>query len=67
MTRESMDAVRRALARAAEVLGGTRELAYRLQVPEAELARWLAGLGSPGIGIFLRVIDILNEERRPKN
>jgi hypothetical protein len=50
--------------RAAELLGGARPLCDRLQVPMPELTRWLAGDGKPSIGIFLRVIDVLLEERR---
>jgi CheY-like chemotaxis protein len=54
---------RAALAHAAGVLGGVRELSDRLQVPMSDLTRWLAGQDKPSIGVFLRVIDILLEER----
>ena len=55
---------RAALAHAAGLLGGARELSDRLQVPMSDLARWLAGQGKPSIGVFLRVIDILIEQGR---
>jgi hypothetical protein len=55
---------RAALAHAAGLLGGARELAQRLQVPMSDLTRWLAGQGKPSIGVFLRVVDILIEEGR---
>ena len=52
---------RAALAHAAGLLGGARELSNRLQVPMSDLTRWLAGQGKPSMGVFLRVIDILIE------
>lgn len=55
---------RAALARAAGLLGGARELSHRLQVPMPDLTRWLAGEGKPAIDVFLRVVDILIEEGR---
>jgi CheY-like chemotaxis protein len=55
---------RAALAHAAGVLGGARQLGDRLQVPMSDLTRWLAGKGKPSIGVFLRVVDILIEERK---
>ena len=51
-----------ALARAAGLLGSTRELSVRLQVPMPELTRWLAGNGKPPLAVFLRVVDILIQE-----
>ncbi len=64
MSREE-DTYRAALVRAAEILGGARPLARRLQVPMPELTRWLAGADTPSIGTFLKVIDILIEEGNP--
>ena len=58
------DTYRAALVRAAELLGGARPLARRLQVPMPELTRWLAGDGTPSMGTFLKVIDILLEDSR---
>lgn len=55
---------RAALARAAGLLGGARQLSHRLQVPMPHLTRWLAGEGKPTIDVFLRVVDILIEEAR---
>ena len=60
---DSEDTYRAALVRAADALGGVRALADRLQVPMADLTRWLAGAGAPSIGTFLKVVDILIEAR----
>ena len=58
------DTYRVALQHAVKLVGGAPELARRLQVPQAELERWLAGEGKPSMGTFLKVIDILLEEGR---
>ena len=55
---------RAALVRAAQILGGARALSDRLQVPMADLTRWLGGADQPSMGAFLRVVDILIEESR---
>ena len=60
---ESQHLYRAALVRAAQLVGGAEPLARRLQVPVAELTRWLAGEGKAGVGTFLRVIDVLNDEQ----
>jgi hypothetical protein len=52
----------RALAKAAELLGGRAELARLLQVPLAEVERWLADEGKPSREIFLRIVDIILDE-----
>ena len=53
--------------RAAVKLGSARALSDRLRIPMPELTRWLAGDGKPPMGVFLRVVDILIEERdRPQ-
>jgi|SRR5688572_8776387 len=59
---EQEQTYRAALARAAGLLGGTRELSARLQVPIPDLTRWLAGKAKPPIAVFLRVVDILMKE-----
>jgi hypothetical protein len=59
----SEDTYRVALVRAAQVVGGARALSDRLRVPLPDLTRWLAGDGQPPMGIFLRVVDILIEQR----
>jgi hypothetical protein len=53
---------RAALARAAGLVGGARELSDRLRVPIADLTRWLAGKGRPTNDVFLGVVDILIEK-----
>ena len=52
----------RALAKAAELLGGRTELARMLQVPIADVERWLADDGKPPREVFLRVVDIILDE-----
>lgn len=52
----------RALAKAAELLGGRSELARVLQVPLADLERWLVDDGKPPREMFLRVVDIILDE-----
>jgi hypothetical protein len=52
----------RALAKAAELLGGRAELARMLQVPIADIERWLADEGKPPRELFLRVVDIILDE-----
>jgi|1185.fasta_scaffold01040_3 hypothetical protein len=52
----------RALAKAAELLGGRRELARVLQVPVAQIENWIADDGKPPREIFLRVVDIILDE-----
>lgn len=51
----------RALQRAAELLGGMHELCAYLQVPAEEMRRWIDGGDGPPAGIFLRVVDLIEE------
>jgi hypothetical protein len=52
----------RALLKAAELLGGRDELAQVLQVPAAEIEKWIADDGKPPREVFLRVVDIILDE-----
>jgi hypothetical protein len=52
----------RALAKAAELVGGRRELARVLQVPLAQIENWIGDEGKPPRDIFLRVVDIILDE-----
>ena len=52
----------RALMKAAELIGGRAELARVLQIPVAEVERWIAGDSKPPREIFLRVVDIILDE-----
>src|SRR5688572_2687275 len=58
------DTYRESLASAAAVVGGARELADRLRVGMTDLTRWLAGTHKPPLNVFLRVIDIILDERK---
>jgi DNA-directed RNA polymerase specialized sigma24 family protein len=62
-TPEPEDTYRVTLVRAAELVGGAIPLARRLQVPIADLTRWLAGFERPSMGTFLKAVDLLIEER----
>ena len=55
----------RALRRAAELMGGRRQLARYLHVPMAELERWIAEEATPPTGIFLKTVDYIIEETLP--
>ena len=58
----------RTLRRAAEVAGGSEELARRLGVPPAWIEHWLGGVASPPADIFLKAVDIvIDQEMRDAN
>ena len=50
---------RRALRRAADILGGTHALCDYLQVPASDMRLWLEGSAVPPTGIFFRVVDLI--------
>ena len=50
------------MRRAAELLGGRDNLARTLQVPLADIERWLAGERKPSRELFLRVVDIIIDD-----
>jgi len=52
----------RALLKAAELVGGRAQLAKVLQVPTAEIDRWIVDEGKPPRELFLRVVDIILDE-----
>jgi hypothetical protein len=52
----------RALHRAAELLGGRDKLAKVLQVPAAELDKWIGDRAKPPREVFLRVVDLILDE-----
>lgn len=55
------DIHKRALRRAAEILGGNEELRLHLGASEAEFASWAERRELPR-DIFLRLVDIITEE-----
>jgi DNA-directed RNA polymerase specialized sigma24 family protein len=55
------DTYRATIMTAASLVGPAR-LARRLQVPMADLNRWMAGHDRPSMGTFLKVVDLLIEE-----
>jgi len=54
----------RALHKALEQIGGLEALSQRLQVPASVVREWMFDVGSPPHGVFLRVVEVLLEERR---
>lgn len=52
----------RTFQKAAELLGGQKELARRLRVPQGELQKWIAGSGEPPMAIFLKAVDLVLDE-----
>jgi len=50
---------RRLLDEAADLLGGRARLGRELQVPEENLARWMAGLEPMPQPFFLKVVDLV--------
>ena len=51
----------RTLVRAAEIVGGAQELAFRLKVTPSHLSLWMGGLEPcPGY-VFLKAVDLVLE------
>jgi hypothetical protein len=59
----------RTLMRAAEIVGGAQELAFKLKVTPSHLSLWMAGLEPCPSQIFLKAVDLVLEkdlaEQRP--
>jgi hypothetical protein len=53
----------RSFARAAELLGGVDKLAAHLNVSKSHLRWWIKGSGSPPVDLFLRVVDLLMDQK----
>lgn len=51
----------RTLMRAAEIVGGPVELAFRLKVTPGHLSLWLGGLEPCPSHIFLKAVDLVLE------
>lgn len=52
----------RTLARAAEIAGGKEALRRRLKVSALLLAIWISGAEAPPTDVFLRAVDIVEDE-----
>jgi hypothetical protein len=50
------------LKRAAQIVGGREPLAAHLQVLPTQLARWLDGVEPAPAHVFLKAVDLLNEQ-----
>jgi len=55
----------RAVQKAAELLGGREKLSKMLQVPGAEIDKWIADQAKPPREVFLRVVDLILDETGP--
>lgn len=55
----------RTLQKAAELAGSSHKLARELQVPLAELQKWLSGSAQPPLATFLKAIDFVLDETAP--
>ena len=53
------------LRRCRDLLGGSKQLARRLRVPERDLQTWLTGKEQPTKAAFLAAVDILIEQSDP--
>jgi DNA-binding transcriptional regulator YdaS (Cro superfamily) len=51
----------RTLSRAAEIVGGAQELAFRLKVTPSHLSLWMGGLEQCPASVFLRAVDLVLE------
>ena len=49
----------RTLHRACEVLGGLDATSRHLDVPAAALTRWIGGVESPPLEVFLAAVDVV--------
>jgi hypothetical protein len=49
----------RALQKAAELAGGREKLSKILQVPRAEIDKWIADQAKPPRETFLRIVDLI--------
>jgi DNA-binding transcriptional regulator YdaS (Cro superfamily) len=52
---------RRAMTRAAEILGGAEPLSARLGVPQERVERWIAGEESIPVGMFSLAVAVMLE------
>lgn len=52
----------RTLQKAADLVGGRRKLCRLLEVPEADLQKWIDDKAKPPLGVFLRAVDLLIAE-----
>ena len=52
----------RAVRKAAELVGGREKLSRTLQVPLAEIEKWIEDKAKPPREIFLRVVDLIIDD-----
>jgi hypothetical protein len=62
MEQSGLDVYTRALARAAELCGGRRQLARKLRVTTRRLDAWMQGRERAPAAVFLEVVDMLMED-----
>ncbi len=54
----------RPLKRAAQLVGGLEQLAYRLEVTPSHLALWVAATEPTPPNVFLKAVDVIQEHDR---
>lgn len=54
----------RALHKALQLAGGLQPLARHLEVPSSAVREWMFDVGSPPNRVFLRVVELLLEEKQ---
>ena len=52
----------RTFQKAAELIGSRKKLARHLQVPLADLEKWIAGQDAPPMPMFLKAVDLVLDE-----
>ena len=57
----------RTLKRAAEIVGGTEQLAVHLNVVPSHLALWIGGAQPTPPDVFLKAVDLISEHDGSKN
>ena len=55
----------RALQTAAQLLGGRENLSRVLQVPRAEIDKWISDEAKPPREVFLRIVDLILDDSVP--
>ena len=57
----------RTLKRAAQIIGGAEQLAFRLDVKASHLSLWMAGVETTPPDVFLKAVDLISEHDGPRN
>ena len=58
------DVYARTLRRAAEIVGDTKELAFKLGASEEDVYLWIQRVKDVPLEVFLRAVDIVTEDSK---